>query len=256
MSQTSYSRNHPVAQLGMRADARYDFVAGSLIAKEAMGIGLGAVRSFDTDYNCRLPAINQGSLVFDADIVTDNVVDLDVNGDSITSVPFNSTHALTMADLITQIELHADVGSAILDPADGTDRTLIVTAVDGEDIVLTNIVVTLGGSQAGGVWTSGSRDEIYGLIQKVPALIAVAGVVAYAINDAVNLVRQGALWCYVEEAVTNYDPVFCRILTNATLVPGNFRNDAASGEAIAVPNAKFINTITAAGICPIEINLP
>lgn len=97
--------------------------------------------------------INKGTLVFSPiDFETGNVIDLDINTDPITSVPFNTDHLTTINDLITQIVAHADVDSAFLDSRDTDDRTIVVTAVGGEDVDITNILVTGGASQALGAW--------------------------------------------------------------------------------------------------------
>lgn len=259
MSQTSYSINSARAFRGMKADSRFDHVEGGLIAAEAIQLGLGVVKNIGEDNQCRLPAANQGKLVFDADIVTGNNIDLDINGDAITTVPFNSTHLITMGDLATEIASHADVGSCALDPADTSNRTLIVTANDGEDINLTSIAVTGGGSQANGTFTQGTRDVLEGLSTHVYSLIADqnTGIVEYAIDDPVNITRIGAIYVYAEEALTSDDPVYCRFLAGgAGEDPGQFRKDDDSGKAFLVSNVAYKETITAAGIVKLEINLP
>lgn len=43
-------------------------------------------------------------VAYDADFVTDNNIDMTVNGVAITTVPFNTNHATTMADLISEVD--------------------------------------------------------------------------------------------------------------------------------------------------------
>lgn len=128
-----------------------------IIAMESHPSDLNPQQYFDLHCIRNIPTINgkvlnKGTLIFNVDLITDNVVDLDINIDPITSVPFNGTHVQTMNDIITQIELHADIDSATLDTRDTNNRTIIIIAVNGKDVELTNIIVTLGVSQAVGTW--------------------------------------------------------------------------------------------------------
>jgi len=109
-----------------------------------------AVTPLSTVY-ARFSALGQISvLTFDADFVTSNTVDLKVNGVSITQVPFNATHAQTIADVATQIQADANVVSAV---ASAVPRTITIIAADSAvDIVITDIVVAAGATQAVGTF--------------------------------------------------------------------------------------------------------
>lgn len=255
MAQTSYTRDQARAYRGMKANAEFDKVE-SLQAFEAIGLGLGIVKRDGYDDQVRLPKYNQGTLTFDADLVTSNSIVLTVNGDALTAVPFNSDHDTTMDDLVTALEADDDVASATL--TDATDnRQITVLAVDGLDMVV-SAAVTGGGGQATGTWADGSADSI-GYISVVAhdrEQARSTGIVQYEQYEPVNCLRRGSVYAYAEEAVNSGDPVYVRIKTNGALVPGNFRNDAASGEAIAFPGAVFKRTVAAAGPVEVEINLP
>lgn len=93
---------------------------------------------------------NVTKLTFDADFVTANVIDLDVDGNAIVSVPFNTDNNTTLADLATQIALDPSVAAALVISTGGAnDREIMVLPVAGT-VAVTSIAVTLGASQAGG----------------------------------------------------------------------------------------------------------
>ena len=88
----------------------------------------------------------QQTLTFSGNLITGNQVDMTVDGTAI-SVPFNTDHDTTMADLQTAI---AAVGSvASVTGAGAGSLVLTVTAgVNGTDVVIANALVTGGASQA------------------------------------------------------------------------------------------------------------
>lgn len=91
-------------------------------------------------------------LVFDADLITGNSVDLKIDGAAITTVPFNADHVTTMGDLATEIAGNAKVTSAVVGGAG--NRTITITTIDGDNsVILTDIVVSGGASQANGSWS-------------------------------------------------------------------------------------------------------
>lgn len=262
MSQLSYPLNQNAAILGMIADLAYKHTE-SKIAKGAIPVGRGVTKVIGSDTEARLPAANQGLLVFAGDLIASNVVDMDINGVAISSVTFSGTHAATMALLITEIELNADVASAILDPDDGTNRTLIVTGVDETVIEITNIVVTLGGTQTTGAWTSGTRDTLYGIAHFSQALEGGLpnedNIPQYNNLKVANILRRSSLWVQFETAFNpDVNTLYCRFIAgSATELIGQFRNDADSGKAFAVTgNFAVKTTLSAAGLGLVEINKP
>jgi len=89
------------------------------------------------------------TITFDADIVTSNTVDMDVDGVAMTQVTFSSSHATTMGLIATQLVTDFPL---VIDTAVVDGRTIEIIAIDGEEIAITDIVVAAGGSQAGGTW--------------------------------------------------------------------------------------------------------
>ncbi|NIQ92385.1 MAG: hypothetical protein GWN93_26765 [Deltaproteobacteria bacterium] len=91
------------------------------------------------------------TLTFDADLVTDNDFDVDVDGVAMTQVPFNSTHDQTMSDIADQLVADFPQIASATTPGGGS-RVITITAASTEaDVAITDPVVTGGGSQAGAV---------------------------------------------------------------------------------------------------------
>lgn len=89
----------------------------------------------------------QKLLTFDADFITANLIDMNIDGIPITQVPFNTDQPTTMTDLATQIALSTKVATATVT---GAREITIVMAVLDVIVPITGILVTAGASQAGG----------------------------------------------------------------------------------------------------------
>ncbi len=82
------------------------------------------------------------------------------------------------------------------------------------------------------------------------------GYTYYEDKEPVNILQQGTLWTNVEEAVTPESAVYARLITNSTKYAGYFGASADSSKCASLAGAKFIETITAANINPVTLNLP
>lgn len=99
---------------------------------------------------CRYKEGEQVStLTFDAELVTSNTIDMDVNGVAMTQVTFATDHATTMGLIATQLvtDFPLLIGSVVVDT-----NTLEIISVAAQTIVIDEIVVAAGASQAGGTW--------------------------------------------------------------------------------------------------------
>jgi hypothetical protein len=74
----------------------------------------------------------------------------------------------------------------------------------------------------------------------------------YSDKDMVPLMRKGRIWVYVENAVTQGNPVYVRITAAGTDVTGQFR-DGAVANFIAFPNAVFLTSTAGSGLAEIEV---
>jgi hypothetical protein len=140
---------HYVQNPALSAAGKADKEALDVLRKGRIFVQAEQAVTPSSDVYVRYAALGQISVLsFDADFVASNTIDLDINGVAITQVPFNGTHAQTIADLATEIQSNANVVSAV---ASAVNRTVTIIAADpAVDIAITNIVVAGGASQANG----------------------------------------------------------------------------------------------------------
>lgn len=256
MSQTSYSSKSDAGFAGMKANSRFDHVE-SKIAVESIPFGRGVDKVVGSDNSVQLPRKDKATIVFDADFVSSNKINLDINGTAIAEVDFDTDQATTMDALVSAIEAHSDVYSANDPDSDSDNRTVVILASPGKNAIITNVAVTGGGSQAGSTVTQATVDTFYGVALAESKEQDSDGVVQYSENDPVSVLRQGSVYVKTEQAVTSDDDVYVRIKGDGlTTFPGNFRKDGDSGDAIAVSDARFKGSADSDEIVEIEFNLP
>lgn len=262
MAQLSYGFLMEVASAGLLADCGFKNCL-SPRAYEDIPIGRGVAKVVGEDMTVRLPNQNLSTIVFDADLVTSNEIDGDINGVAIATVTFAVSHLNTMNLIAAAIEaldanLTATVGGA-------NNRTItIVGNADSETIAAANWVVTLGASQAGVTETNTTSDTLYGValrIQNKTNLLDAngsAGPAPYYEGEAVSMLTKGRVYVYVENAVDSDDPVYLRYVQggDADELVGQFRSDADGGDAFLVENARWIWGASADGLAVLEINMP
>lgn len=92
------------------------------------------------------------------------------------------------------------------------------------------------------------------LENEVPASGVFAG---YGTGDICSVLRKGRIWVISEDAVSAVmAPVFVRFTANgAGKDIGQFRTDADTDKAVALPGAHFLNTCDAGGLVEIEIDM-
>lgn len=95
-----------------------------------------------------ITSAHAGKIVWDADFITGNLIDITVDGEAVTQVPFNTNQATTMDDIKTQIETDITGANCVIDSSDALNRTIYVD-IAGKYTVLTE-AVTGGASQADG----------------------------------------------------------------------------------------------------------
>lgn len=83
-----------------------------------------------------------------------------------------------------------------------------------------------------------------------------AGGDGYAINEEMSILRKGNAWVQVEVAVTPADTPYARYTVSGDTKLGGIRNDADTGKAAAIPNARFVTSAAAGGLALLELNLP
>lgn len=251
MVQLAYSLDIPVAMAGMLADCGFTDKR-SYSAEEEIPVGVGVVRGA-SDTTCRLPNRNQATLTYSADFVASNVINVTVNGVAISPVTFATDHATTFAAVVAAIN-----GLAGIDAVAGAGRSIIITSTDpATGDVTVSTVVTLGVSQATGTAANASEDLFLGVAVHTHTLGANAdGETVYAATETVGVLHRGRIWVPVEENVAMGDPVYLRTITVSADLRGAFRMSADSGNAMLIPNARWVVAGTDGGLAQLELNLP
>lgn len=162
---------------------------------------LAAIEVAESDwYAFMIISTKIAELLFDADFVTGNLIDITINGVAVTQVPFNTDQATTMGDIETQIEADITNSVATVVPT----RELQISISDGSTPSISSVVVTGGASQAGSSITfdsTGVNDDY-----KLAAAWAetVVKLFFYSVSDAdVKTAVTTDIWSFMQ--TQNYD---------------------------------------------------
>ncbi len=246
--QTDYNLYMEEAYAGMIENAYPNKNTISRAAEEAIAFGLGVVRGTDPEKQCRLPKLDNAKLVFDADFVTSNTINLKVNGVAITEVTFDTDHDTTAGLLVNAIAALTGV-TCILDSADANNRTFLIEA-EGTDIAVTDVVVAAGASQAGSTVTYSTDDVFIGVARHEHKMSNLINEVNYKVKEAVNVLNEGGIWVYTTEAVAVDDTAY--LVAAAGDDRGKF-NKTSSGNIAT--SGVFKRATSGAGLTILKIRL-
>ena len=118
-------------------------------------------------------------LVFSADLVTSNAIDITVNGTAMTQVTFDTDHDTTMDLIVASLAALTGV-EAELDATDTNNRTIRVSNTT-QNIVINSAAVTGGASQAT-ITASAVKSVIYSQA-KFKESRSAAGLIGVSIED-------------------------------------------------------------------------
>lgn len=254
--QTSYSQAAPIAYLGMKADSRFDHVE-SKVALEEIPVGYVVTKCLGLDRTVMLPAKNKAVQTFDINFEASNSCVVTINGVALSAVVYGTSHAATIAAVAAMIATAANVKSST---ANSSAKTITTIMNPGYTITI-DAVVTGGTNQP-------VDTTVYSMAQDLAKDGGIAlhthtieqtdaGVVSYKANEMVNVLRQGAAYCYAEGAMTTDDDVYVRWMDAGTgKIIGAVRADSDSGDAVLWTGARVKASVTVAGPVQIEINLP
>jgi len=135
-------------------------------ASDNQTVGLANVNYTPNDTNSKyeLPVVWE-VLTFAWDLITDNVINMNVNGVAISPVTFASDNATTLALIATELETFAEIEWATA--VGWSDLVNITPATATNDgVVITDIVVTAGSTQTTGAMTESAlaytdEDDFY-----------------------------------------------------------------------------------------------
>lgn len=172
-------------------------------------------------------------IVFDADFVTDNDINMNVNGVAMAEVPFNTDHDTTGVDLVNALNAMTGV-EAVLDLVDATNRTFYIRT-KGATALIADLAVTNGATQATGTVTYTTGQVFLGITMNsanAPGL--------YEFQDAVNVVAKRQL------------SASCGTACNANSKAYVGTNGLLANSGIAIP-VVFRETLAAAGVPVVEV---
>lgn len=201
---------------------------------------------------------NRAQIVWDADFVTGNSIVVTVDGTAVTAVPFNSTQAQTITDLVAQIEADITGASAEATDVSGDNRTITITIEDDDDRVVTE-AVTGGASQASGTITYDSTQIFLGMVlltqkesaQKVDAdgNVLEAAVDYYEQKDAANVMIDGWITAVTGAAVSSGKAAY-------VVATGTHQGKVTdvSTDNVALTGVTIEETVAAAGLAIVRVN--
>lgn len=176
-------------------------------------------------------------LVFDADFVASNTIDITVNTVAAAQVTFDTDHDTT-AGLVKDAIAALTGVECVLDPADTNNRTFLIR-VKGATAVVTEAVAA-GASQASGTITYQSGQVYVGLSLRSQKLGG-----KYEAKKEVNVLERGKCYCEANVAVKENLDAY---VDNAGADAGKLN---ITGTLIS---AVFRSTTSAAGLAVVETN--
>lgn len=236
MSQTSYPFEHDIAYAGLQADSGFDYDV-SRTAEGEIGFGLGVVAGTDAEEQVRLPLFEIATVTYDIDFEASNSIAFSVNGVAITPVVYATSHAATLAALVSAID-----GLTGVTATNPSGRIITVTAAGTDATVVTT--VTGGSNQAVGTIVTSSSDVVRGI--SIAILNQTTG--NYEDTNTVSVKRKGAIWVSTDGGGITVDgSVYID-------TDGKFTDSAT--DSLAVSSASYAAYDSSTELAKVEINLP
>ncbi len=232
----------------------------SRCTKETAGIayGLPVFMYAGNDVGAYAYHNNRSYVIFDADFVTGNSIDVTVDGEAVTTVPWNSTHDDTMTDLKNQIETDITGATVTLVGTGGNNRDFYITIEDDGDRVVT-AVVTGGASQAVATITYDSTMVFKGMsvfTQQESAVktdlednVIDAADAKYSLTDPINILVHGGIHGITADAVQSQTQAYC-VASGGD--QGKLTDDPTDN--VILDGVFFEQDVSAAGIAKVRVN--
>lgn len=253
MVQTTYQIDTDIGQEGLLADTGNQNVM-SYKAQNAVPFGRAVVVGVDGKTGF-LPASNVSTIVYDADFVASNEIEVTVLGETVT-VDFDTDQDTTMTALVDAVDALDDISAEATDTG-GNNRTIAITS-EIKPVGTVTTTITGGASQAGSTITY-SLDAEFGGISFITHTNeqTLTGKDSYEDGKAVNTLSRGRVYVKAETAMALGDNVFFRYEASGNNDElGKFRNDADSSTAVQITAARVVQPAAADELSVIEVNLP
>jgi len=224
-------------------------------AEQAIEFGRAVVKGITGGVDVKNIFKSKASLTFDADFVTGNTIDLNVNDVAISQVTFATSHAATFAAVIAAIDALTGISAVA-----GTGREILITVDNAaSNITISDVVVAGGASQAGSTTVYSSVDTFEGIAAlRHGQPTTIGGDDKYQINDAVNVLTKGVIFVEVVATVAYGDSVYVYNDKSNESNQGQFTNSSSGN--LAVSSAKFVSaangTTSSPALAKVEINQP
>jgi hypothetical protein len=270
--QTSYTMYFTSALLGMQAYATEQLDKISRIASGIIYYGRAVVQSRLYAKVCRMPRSNKVVITDDGGTFTAgslvSVITLGTLANGEVAAASDAAVTVTTAwatDKNTSLTNHAaNIKAALADCYSCTyaSGTHTITYIgDCKDIISCATSVTgITGTMTISSETITSADvaaDVLGLSYLTHnRQQQIGGVTYYADTEPVNIARSGTIWVQAEEAVGPASTVYVRNIVNSTKYAGYFGASSDSSKCVTLAGAKFRDSVAAAGLVPLTINLP
>jgi len=187
--------NPEVAILGMKADNNPVTRIESFAAAEDIGFGIPVFVYQGETEKCYKYHNDTGKIVYSTDFIADNSTIVTVDGEDTAPVVFDTTHILTITNLLAAITALADVDAA-LDPADTNNLTILIRK-KGADVVVSS-ATTLGISQPTTVVTYISDQVFAGVAMMIQKDVDSTDA-RYRLNQTISVMSVGKLWASLKD---------------------------------------------------------
>ena len=272
--QRTYNMYFTAAILGMQAIAGETCRKISKAAKGIVYYGRAVVQSRLYDKVCRLPRENYfvmttaGGTTWTAGSISSVIVhgykkDGDVAADTASKTVTTAWVSNMTATLAAHaVEIAAALDDCVTCVASGT-ATITYTG-DCEDIISVTTTVVASGAYdssitaTSAIGTADTVDDIIGVsyLTHDRQQQLNTGYTYYMDTEEVNIMVMGTVWVYSEEAVSPASDPYARLIHNSTYYSGYFGKSGDSSKCVDLEGTRFGETITAAGLVPLTINLP
>ena len=131
-----------------------------------------------------------------------------------------------------------------------------------EQAVVPGIVVTKGTSEnevdlPNAVADVSNPKLVKGFVVRDLAVeVPASGVVTYAAQSAVSIMRKGRIWAVCEDAFDHNDSAYVRITASSpNLQLGRIRTDADTSNAVLLSGVRFLNSGSAGALALLQVDL-
>ena len=222
-------------------------------------IPFGRFTAKTSDHKARLPMTNSLVILFNADFVASNVINLDVNGVAMSPV----TYATSTGDTLTALAAAIQATVTGITATVSASRQITVLATTSTALSVDNIAVTAGASQATATKTYTSTDgstNCLGISQMEHKEQDSDGIAQYNLKDIAQIVtKNNAMKVHCEDAFTEDSSIFIRVVEESGEFQkrGMIRTDAGSPVvAVAFAKGKIRNSGSAGEFAEIDFLLP